>query len=73
MIVEGDNPEGVFLAAQWAANRISSWVTEAGLMLSPQKSVVVLFIRSLTVRDFLQDEDSPRLMILDGVEIPWSS
>lgn len=49
---------------QWALGRIEAWVVEAGLKLSPTKSVVVLFFKSLSA-----NIEPPRTLTVCGVEL----
>ena len=41
----GTNLEDLRESGQWALDKIQAWVAEAGLELSPTKSLVVLFIK----------------------------
>ena len=41
----GKNLEDLRESVQWALDKIQAWVAEAGLELSPTKSVAVLFIK----------------------------
>ena len=45
----GTNLEDLRESIQWALNKIQDWVVEAGLELSPTKSVAVLFSKGKLV------------------------
>ena len=66
-LASSDRVEDAVRSVQWALDRISHWVHEAGLALSPAKSVAVLFHR----RGF-KVHDPPKL-VLNGVQLEWQS
>ena len=61
-VVEGTDPVTVQLSAQWAVDQIAKWVQEAGLELSPAKSVAVFFTRS-------RDVEPPSNIHIGGQEL----
>ena len=61
----------MLISMQWALDRISAWVKEAGLELSPAKSVAVVFSRCDDSIDFFEDEEIGHRLQVDGVELQW--
>ena len=54
-------------SVQWALDKIHAWVAEAGMELSPTKSVAVLFIKGK-----LANVKFPGKLRVDGEEIEYS-